>query len=438
MADQWVARRDLPAVGAALGWTGGTLRRWNATVNGAAAGLWVDLGLYALSAIFAGFTVNSSLAPHREWGRIAVGSYAVAAAAVVVQLVWWSVHRRPPLRSRAIIAVVAAVLTALLPLIIEAAQRAAGHPGTAQDEVIAIEAGGQRMLHTGTPYLDHAAIAAQPVADRLLSYLPYQPGMAVFGLPRALQPGWYTDARLSFAVVTVAALAMALLLLYQAGIERAALVRALQAATVLPICALTLATGGDDLPVLALCLLALALAATDRLAGCGLAVGLAASLKLFAWPVLLILGVHALTQRRLVRFAVPALALPIATGVPAAVLNPGAAVENVIAFPFGKGLVTSPAASPLPGRLIATDLPAGHLIADVLLLAAAAWIMIRLVRHPPRTASAAARLCGWALLAATVLLPSTRFGYLLYPIAFFVWSPALRARPVPAPRLAPV
>ena len=35
--------------------------------------------------------------------------------------------------------------------------------------------------------------------------------------------------------------------------------RAVQAATVLPICALTLATGGDDLPVLALCLLALAL-----------------------------------------------------------------------------------------------------------------------------------------------------------------------------------
>ena len=32
----------------------------------------------------------------------------------------------------------------------------------------------------------------------------------------------------------------------------------------LPICALTLATGGDDLPVLALCLLALALCAARR------------------------------------------------------------------------------------------------------------------------------------------------------------------------------
>ncbi len=63
------------------------------------------------------------------------------------------------------------------------------------------------------------------------------------------------------------------------------MIRALQAATVLPICALTLATGGDDLPVLALCLLAFALATTGRLAGSGVAIGLAASLKLFAWPV---------------------------------------------------------------------------------------------------------------------------------------------------------
>ncbi len=36
-----------------------------------------------------------------------------------------------------------------------------------------------------------------------------------------------------------------------------------------------------------------------------------------------------------------------------------------------------------------------------------------------------------------LLLPSTRFGYLLYPVAFFVWAPALRPRPIPAPRSAP-
>ena len=64
------------------------------------------------------------------------------------------------------------------------------------------------------------------------------------------------------------------------------MVRRLQAATVLPICALTLATGGDDLPVLGLCLLGLALAATAAIrVGRVLAIGAAAALKLFAWPV---------------------------------------------------------------------------------------------------------------------------------------------------------
>jgi hypothetical protein len=32
---------------------------------------------------------------------------------------------------------------------------------------------------------------------------------------------------------------------------------------------------------------------------------------------------------------------------------------------------------------------------------------------------------GLGLLAAILLLPTTRFGYLLYPIAFLVWAAAL-------------
>jgi hypothetical protein len=47
------------------------------------------------------------------------------------------------------------------------------------------------------------------------------------------------------------------------------------------------------------------------------------------------------------------------------------------------------------------------------------------VRRPPRTAAAAAVICGYGLLAAILLMPTTRFGYLLYPAAFLVWAPAL-------------
>ncbi|MFD0788091.1 hypothetical protein ACFQZ8_29625, partial [Micromonospora azadirachtae] len=59
-------------------------------------------------------------------------------------------------------------------------------------------------------------------------------------------------------------------------------------------------------------------------------------------------------------------------------------------------------------------------------------IAVRLVRRPPRTAFAAALVCGYGLLVAIALMPSTRFGYLLYPIALLVWAPALRNPDSPA------
>ena len=254
--------------------------------------------------------------------------------------------------------------------------------------------------------------------------------MAVFGVPRALDPtaAWWSDSRVWFALVMGLCLAVALVALRRAGVPGAALVRALQAATALPVCALTLATGGNDLAVLGLCLLALALAATSRFGWAGLAVGAAAAMKLFAWPAAVALGIYAMTRGRFVawRYAAGALGVPILTALPALVVGPSAMVENVLAFPFGRGLVTSPAASPLPGHLIATWLPGGDVLAAALLLAAGVVAAIVAVRTPPRTAAAAAVFAGCALLAAFLLLPATRFGYLLYPVVLLVWTGALR------------
>jgi hypothetical protein len=97
-------------------------------------------------------------------------------------------------------------------------------------------------------------------------------------------------------------------------------------------------------------------------------------------------------------------------------------------------LVTSPAQSPLPGHLISVYLPGGRYVAAGLLVAAAVAIAVRLVRRPPRTAVFAALICGYGLLTATLLMPSTRFGYLLYPLALLAWAPALA---VPAGATAP-
>jgi hypothetical protein len=399
-------------------------------VDRAEGGLALDIGLYGLSAGFAAWTAfASTLAPHRAWGAVAAFGYGLAAAQSVGLLVLRRVSLGGLTRDglRLVVAAATWITTALAPLVLQAGQRVGGRTDRAQEEVLVIEAGAGRLLDAGTPYLDRSAIAALPADERLLAYMPYQPGMAVFGLPRALDPGagWWSDARVWFAVATAVALVAALVLLARAGVPSGSLVRALQIATVVPLTALTLATGGDDLPVLALCLLAFAFAAVDRHGAAGLAVGAAAALKLFAWPVALVLAVHAATRHRAGRFAGAVLVLPVATTLPVVLVDPAAVVENVLAYPFGRGLVTSPAASPLPGHLLATGLPGGRTLALGLLLVAGAAIAVWLVRRPPRTTAAAAAVCATGLLAATLLLPATRFGYLLYPAAFAVWAAVL-------------
>jgi hypothetical protein len=384
-----------------------------------------DLLLYGLSAAFAGATaLTSTLTPHRVWGQTAFFGYALGFVCSCVLL-------RPVRRLWLTIAVW--VLTAIVPLLIEAVQRAAGRTDRAQEEVLVVEQAGDRLLHTGTPYLARADIAAVPADERLLGYTPYQPGMAIFGFPRALLGAhWFTDARIWFALATAGCLWLA----YRAvSATSAPLLRALQAATVLPLCALTLATGGDDIPVLALCLLAFAYAARDRFAAAGIAIGIAGMLKPFAWPVavvLLVLAWH-LSRRSVVpastvpRFALGAFGLPLLALLPALVIDAGAFVENVVRFPGGKGLVTSPAQSPLLGRIIATTVPGGHLIAQALMVLAGLVIAGWLLRRPPADAARAALVSAAGLTAAIVLNPTTRFGYLLYPVTFVATWWGLRA-----------
>ncbi|MBG6068812.1 glycosyltransferase 87 family protein [Micromonospora ureilytica] len=428
-------------------------RRWHWwTLDNAAGGLALDLGLYAVSATFAAITaVTSTLLPHRAWGAVAAVGYLLATLTVIAQLL---LRRRSPtsrltgLPARWAVTGLTWATTTLLPLAWQSIDRASGRTDRAQEEVLVVEHAGSRLLEHGTPYLGPDAIAALPPGEQLMGYTPYQPGMAMFGLPRALLDTWWTDSRVWFAVGTALALALAVAALRgtpitagqatPAATQRrdAALLRGVQAATVLPICALTLATGGDDLPVLALCLLALTFAAADRPGRAGLAVGLAGALKLFAWPVALVLIAWGLTRRAGARVAAGAIGLPIAALLPALLVDRDALTENVLRFPLGHGLVTSPAQSPFPGYLIASALPAGRLIAAALLVAAGVAIAVRLARRPPRTAVATALICGYGLVAAIALMPTTRFGYLLYPLALLTWAPALH-HPVDTPA-APV
>lgn len=429
-----------------------------------AAPLRGDVLVYAGSAVVAaGLCLTSTLVTHRIWGGLAMTGYAAAAAVAIAQLVTVHAHARraagPSARTavagwpwacaaaatgaaaRAAVAAVACLATAALPLLLLVTGRAGGRAGLAQDEVRVVEEAGRRLLDTGTPYLSRAAIASLPAGDRLTAYLPYGPGMALFGVPRALDPApdWWSDARIWFAVAAVAALGGALAVVR--GAEVGARLRAVQAAAIAPPVALAVAVGGDDVPVLALCLLALALVARSRYGGAGLAAGAACALKLVAWPVTLALLAHAAARgrARLARFgwgvvgtAAPAL---LVTGV----VDLPAVLENTVHFPLGAGLVGSPATTPLPGYLAATRLPGGQLVAVGLLLvaglAAGGWLLCR----PPPTAAAAAAASGYGLLLALVLMPATRYGYLLYPLALLAWVPALRpaAGPTAGPAAGP-
>lgn len=410
-----------------------------ARLNASAGGLSVDIAFYLLSAVFAGVTaLTATLPPHGAWGRVAVFGYAAAAVVAAAQAL---ARRRSPrftgTRARAVTAALAFAATAVAPVLIQAAQRASGRLDRAQEEVGVVESGGARLWHTGTPYLSHDAIKALPKSQWLDAYLPYQPGMALFGLPRAAAGVvWWTDARIWFLLVFVASVVAALALLRRSSGD--ARVRAFQAAALFPISALTLAVGGDDMPVLGLCLLALALSAREKFGLSGVAVGLAGALKLFAWPVALVLLALAATRgaRTAWTYALGAVGLPIVVLIPAFAVDRGAAYENVVRFPLlGSDLVTSPAASPFPGHLIATYAPAGHQIATALLGVAAVAIGVWLVRRPPRTAERAAIISASGLLIAILLISATRFGYLLYPIAYACWTPVLRDADYPAARL---
>jgi hypothetical protein len=106
---------------------------------------------------------------------------------------------------------------------------------------------------------------------------------------------------------------------------------------------------------------------------------------------------------------------------PIAAIWPSALAENTIMFPLGLAPITSAAASPLPGHLIAETGHTGHLIAVALLVAAGLGIGVSLIIRPPRTVPAAA---WWLIIGLTLmftLAPATRFGYFIYPGALLLW-----------------
>lgn len=400
-------------------------------------GIEQDALMYLIAAVFAGMTVLKAIsADYRFWGASAGIAYLAAAAlcgAVALRGRFGAGAGRA--RSRAGLVRRVAVLLLLLgavliPLVTELTWRADAHPGAnAQPEVAVIERAGDRFAHHQNPYLRNpSTVGVSPNGDGqqidATSYFPYLPGMVAFGLINASSgPPQLRDARVALAGFT---LLVGMLALGYPGADLERRGRALQFLVVLPSGALAMVTGGDDLPVLAMMLVALLLAQRRRPVLAGFVAGLAATLKFTSWPLLVLLFfcVHDRENRRApLRFGISALLVAgpvIGAGIAS---SPAAFIENVIRFPLGLASVKSPAASPLLGQVLVNLLPhEKRLITSTLVLLGAVIVLWTLRRWPPRSAGAVARMAAFAMGVATVLAPATRFGYLIYPVNLVVWG----------------
>jgi len=391
-----------------------------------------DVVLYAASALLAaGLAAVTIYHGHRVWGLCSVAAYlGGAVATLAVRARGAATHR-----NRMAIAAGVFAVSALVPLVVLVVQRVHGVPWSAQPEVDVVERMARLLLDTGTPYADLDALGR---AVDFRDYAPYLPVMAVLGIPGALTgdtgvAAALTDARLVFAAVAAGLILLALRLVRGTGATAPLPVRAVQLVAVLPATTLTLATGGDDLPVLALLVLAIAGCHLGRPGLAGVAGGVALAMKLTAAPVLLVLAI-AMAQsparaggRRVARFVGSVVAVAAALVLPSLLVAPAALVEHVIGFPAGLTGVESPAASPLPGYLLAQTGGPGRMVALAALAVAAVAILVWVLRRPPRTAAEAAERAAAGLVVAMLLMPSTRYGYLVYPLVLTGSAIALRS-----------
>jgi Glycosyltransferase family 87 len=388
---------------------------------------WWWIGGWTLAAAWAAcFPLVSTLETQRFWGISAGAGYLGAAVAAV----WLP---RPRVQAVSVsLAITGALLLPFCYLILT------GHQ---QSEVGVIERSGTLLIRHATPYLAHPRTVVE--------YTPYLPGMAVFGLPRALfggdgpLPRLLGDARVWCAAALLGCLWAGRRFL-RTPESRTAQGRSrgaepsygLMASALIasPVVALPLCVSGVELPLTGLLCLALALAGRRRPVAAGLALAAACSLTWMAWPalpvVLALLG-HSMGRRAALRCASVSVTGTLALVLPSTLRSPGAMLQQVFAFPTGKGKLPTPARSPLPGQLLAGLGTGGWDAAVALLLVGGLAVAVSLVRRPPYDAVSAADRLALGLCLAFLLAPSERVGYLALPLLLVVW-PRLATGPRPA------
>jgi len=408
------------------------------------AGLYSDAMLYALAALFClGLGVYSTANAQWHWGFLAVGPYALAAV-LAVACARVSVRRETAVRFTLLGLVLFGAV--LLPLAMEVHWRTEEPTrGFAQPEVSVIERSAEDLVAGKTPYQSYwrdghlvDPVSHSPAYE---SFFPYFPSMSIFGLAAAEErkDSPLSDARIWITLMTLITGGAALALMRATSRQK---IRVAQFLIALPTGALFLATGGDDMPILALSLFGVvALQRRDNNVA-GVSLGLAAAMKLTAWPLALgalLVARDGKDRRAWLRVASWIVAIVGVTVLPFALSSPFAFVSNVVAFPLGLAHVASPAASPLPGHLL-TDwwAPLGHLLTPLTFLVGGYFASRYARRNWPLSLS---QLLGVMSVFSAVLIcaaSATRVGYVIYPLNFALWACVCAEVPAPARELASV
>ena len=343
--------------------------------------------------------------------------WAAAGYAVTTLIIWLTRNRQLPVIVPLLVSLGGALAAPVAWLVTRV---------TPTPEVQVISRSAVLLLQHGTPYLPQGEL------DAWLSYNPYLPVMALFGMPRALgATGLFGDPRLWLTAVSLALIGAAFWVAaphkHCNSCRRGVLLSTVFVAAS-PVIAFPLAVGITDPPVIALMFLTLALIARPSgVFRAAAALAVACAMKATAWPAVPVVTAMLAVRdgaRSAWRFAG---AVIVATGIlavclaPAALVDPYAFIQNTVLFPLGLTRQKTPAASPLPGHLLAMTGMTGHMIAVALLVTAGIAFGVSLIVRPPADVRAAAWRIALGLTAMFTLSPATRWGYFVYPIGLVGW-----------------
>jgi Glycosyltransferase family 87 len=343
--------------------------------------------------------------------------WAAAAYGVTTVILWLIRHKSVPLILPLLVSLAGALAAPLMWLATRVKPTA---------EVTVIWQSAMLLLQHGTPYLPQGQLTGWQ------SYNPYLPVMAVFGMPKALGvTGLLADPRVWLTAVSIALLFAAFSIAAphrHCDSCRYGVLLSTVFIAASPVIAFPLAVGITDPPVIALMFVALALIARPSgLYRAAAALGVAAAMKATAWPAVPVFTAMLTARdgvRRAWRFAAATIAIAGVLAIvmaPTGLANPYSFLQNTVLFPLGLTKHKTPAASPLPGHLLADTGMAGHWAAVGLLVAAGAAFVVWLIVRPPRDARAAAWRLAIGLTVMFTLAPATRWGYFVYPIALVGW-----------------